>query len=39
VEITVRFRTGFSRCAVTDELRRLKPFGIVAFDGIAEAMP
>jgi hypothetical protein len=30
---------GFSRCAVTGKPQRLKPFRIVAFNGIAEAMP
>jgi hypothetical protein len=30
---------GFSRCAVTSKPRLLKPLRIVAFGGIAEAMP
>jgi hypothetical protein len=30
---------GFSRCAVTSKVQRLKPFKVVAFGGIAEAMP
>ena len=29
---------GFSRCAVTSKVQGLKPFKVVAFGGIAEAM-